>query len=198
MNITTHATKKEKGFGFIGLLIVIAIIGLSTTFFASTYIKSDDSETPGMAIQLAEEAKQQAEESAEKSSSGVQTSNVINLSGQGLTKAPESIFSKTNTDELNLSNNNIDGSLQAEVRHLGKLKVLNLSNNNFTGVPAEVGQLSHLEILNLSGNPLTGLPNELANLKNLQVLDLRNTQYSTQDLEVIKNGLSGGVVIYTD
>ena len=93
----------------------------------------------------------------------VVTGNVIDLSGQGLTKAPDNIFSKTSTEELNLSNNNLSGSLQAEVRHLQALKVLNLSTNKFTGVPAEVGQLKNLEVLNHPNNNLTGLPYELGN-----------------------------------
>jgi len=125
----------------------------------------------------------------------VKVSNVVNLSNQGLTSVPEYVFSQKKTEELNLSNNNLRGSLQAEIRHLENLRVLNLSKNNFTGVPAEVGQLSQLEILNLSGNPITGLPYELGNLKNLKVLDLRNTNYSKEDLEVITNGLPSSVSI---
>ena len=69
---------------------------------------------------------------------------------------------------VDLSGRGLSGSLKAEVRLLSNLKTLDLSNNNFTGLPAEVGQLSKLENLNLSNNPLTGLPNELANLKNLK------------------------------
>ena len=88
--------------------------------------------------------------------------------------------------------------MQGEVRFLKNLHTLDLSDNNFTGVPAEVGQLSRLEILDLSNNPLTGLPNEIGNLKNLKVLDLRGTSYSTQDLEVIRQGLSSGVDIRVD
>ena len=120
----------------------------------------------------------------------------IDLSNKGLTKAPEYIFKETDTEILNLSNNKISGALQAEVRHLENLIVLDLSDNDFTGVPAEVGQLKNLEVLDLSGNPITGLPNELANLKNLKSLDLRGTNYSTQDLEVIKKVLPSDVLIY--
>lgn len=81
---------------------------------------------------------------------------------------------------------------------LSNLRILNLSNNDFTGVPAEVGQLSKLEILNLSNNPITGLPNEIGNLKNLKVLDLRETNYSKQDLESIKQNLSESTKILVD
>lgn len=53
-------------------------------------------------------------------------------------------------------------------------KVLNLSNNNFSGViPQDIGQLKSLDILSLSSNNLSGeIPQQLGNLTNLQVLDL--------------------------
>lgn len=120
----------------------------------------------------------------------------IDLSNKGLTKAPEYIFKESATETLNLSNNKLTGALQAEIRFLANLRVLDLSNNDFTGVPAEIGQLKNLEVLNLSGNPITGLPYELANLKKLRSLDLRGTKYSAQDLDVIKKGLPSDVVIY--
>lgn len=97
--------------------------------------------------------------------------------------------------QVDLSGRGLSGSLKAEIRLLSNLQTLDLSNNNFTGLPAEVGQLTELKILNLANNPLTGLPNELSNLQNLQTLDLRGTQYSEQDLAVIEAGLSNGAVI---
>jgi len=123
------------------------------------------------------------------------TLHVLDLSGQGLTKTPEYVFGRTDIDELNLSNNSLTGSLQAEVRHLQNLKILNLSNNKFTGVPAEVGQLSNLEILDLSNNQLTGLPYELGNLSQLKVLNLTGNNYSQADLARIKEKLPGTTVI---
>lgn len=126
-----------------------------------------------------------------------QTSELtIDLSNKDLTKVPDYVFKAITTEVLNLSNNKLTGALQAEVRQLENLKVLDLSNNNFTGVPAEIGQLKNLEVLNLSGNPITGLPHELANLKNLKSLDLRGTNYSVQDLEIVRKGLPSEVIIY--
>uniref|UniRef100_A0A8I6Y9B5 Uncharacterized protein n=1 Tax=Hordeum vulgare subsp. vulgare TaxID=112509 RepID=A0A8I6Y9B5_HORVV len=54
--------------------------------------------------------------------------------------------------------------------------VLNLSNNNFTGViPPQIGQLKVLVLLDFSFNKLSGqIPKSVGNLKNLQVLDLSN------------------------
>uniref|UniRef100_A0ACD5YN62 Uncharacterized protein n=1 Tax=Avena sativa TaxID=4498 RepID=A0ACD5YN62_AVESA len=53
-------------------------------------------------------------------------------------------------------------------------KVLNLGNNNFTGlIPEKIGQLKALISLNLSSNRLSGeIPQPICNLTNLQVLDL--------------------------
>jgi Leucine-rich repeat (LRR) protein len=126
------------------------------------------------------------------------TGAVLDLSNQGLTKAPAYIFDEVLTTELDLSHNKIDGALQGEVRHLAGLRVLNLSHNNFTGVPAEVGQLSNLQVLNLSYNKLTGLPYELGNLSKLKELDLRGNAYSKQDLEKIKQTLPASTVILID
>jgi Leucine-rich repeat (LRR) protein len=75
------------------------------------------------------------------------------------------------------------------------LKSLDLSNNQFTGVPAEVGQLSKLEVLNLSNNQLTGLPMEIRNLKNLKVLDVSGNNVSQLDLDGIIKKLPATVQV---
>lgn len=99
---------------------------------------------------------------------------------------------------LDLSGKGLTGSLKAEVRQLVNLRELDISDNNFTGLPAEVGQLSKLEVLNLADNPLTGLPHELGNLQNLRVLDLRGTQYSEFDLGIIQGQLPASTQILID
>jgi len=104
----------------------------------------------------------------------------------------------SNASVLDLSGRGLSGSLKAEVRQLTRLKTLDISHNNFTGIPAEVGQLSQLEVLNLSYNPVTGLPYELGNLSNLKVLDLRGTNYSEIDLSVIKQTLPATTQILVD
>lgn len=101
------------------------------------------------------------------------------------------------TTAIDLSGRNLSGSLKAEIRQIPTLEVLDISNNNFTGVPAEVGQLKNLRILNLSNNPLTGLPRELANLPRLEILDVSGTDYSEADLAVIRAGLPVSANIIT-
>ena len=124
-----------------------------------------------------------------------QSGNTLNLSNQNLQKVPDSVFSKTNLEVLNISNNQLTGALQAEIRKLQNLRVLNASNNLMTGVPAEIGQLENLEVLDLSNNRLTGLPNELGNLKNLKTFNISGNNYSEADLNGIIEKLSNTVTI---
>lgn len=197
-------------FGLLGVVTFLVTDRLVENDTADTKVEKIDLDTDKEVTGVKNEAKNLDAEKSSDATNVVQPNTVtekpitntkiqgvtIDLSNKGLTKAPEYIFKETDTEILNLSNNKISGALQAEVRHLENLIVLDLSDNNFTGVPAEVGQLKNLEVLDLSGNPITGLPNELANLKNLKSLDLRGTNYSTQDLEVIKKGLPRDVLIY--
>jgi|Napbiome12C3dose_1001474.scaffolds.fasta_scaffold00004_141 hypothetical protein len=124
--------------------------------------------------------------------------NVLNLSNQGLEKLPADILTKSNLEELDISNNKLTGALPAEIRNLQRLRVLDASDNLMTGVPAEVGQLQNLEILDLSNNKLTRLPYELGNLKKLKQLNLAGNNFAKQDLEIIKKGLSPNVVVITE
>lgn len=128
-------------------------------------------------------------------STSKQSLKKFDLSNKGLATVSSNVFLRTDIEELDISGNNLTGALSGEIRNLKNLKVLNVSNNQMTGVPAEIGQLSKLEALDLSNNKLTGLPYELGNLKNLKVLKLSGNDYSKQDLEVIKKGLPASVVI---
>ncbi len=172
---------KNSQIGFVGILFAVAIAVLLV--IGGVYFYNQNA---------TEDGPQKSGTPSTQTSQGV-----INLSGQGLTKAPEYIFNQTETVELNLSNNSIGGALQSQVGNLKNLKVLNLSNNKFTGVPAEVGQLKNLETLNLSDNSLTGLPNELGNLSNLKFLDISGNNYSEADLAGIKARLPASTVIKT-
>jgi Leucine-rich repeat (LRR) protein len=122
-------------------------------------------------------------------------SNKLDLSNQQLSQLPIQIFALTNLEELNISNNKITNSIQAEIRQLQNLKVLNASNNLMTGVPAEIGQLQNLQVLDLSNNQLTGLPYELGNLSNLKTLNISGNNYSSHDLNIITEKLPPNVNI---
>ena len=86
--------------------------------------------------------------------------------------------SKGRVTELWLGDNNLSGSIPAELGGLANLTSLGLTNNQLTGtIPAELGDLANLVELHLWGNQLTGtIPAELGDLANLTILDLNGNQ----------------------
>ncbi len=188
----------------LGLAVILVLIGGVALYNQETKLTTDNptaTTTNRTAVATSTIGSNNASNTIEVStttSSSTNPASVIDLSNTGLTKTPMDIFSKTNTEELDLSTNSLTGSLPAEVRLLQNLKVLNLSGNQFTGVPAEIGQLKNLEVLDLSNNKITGLPNELGNLSKLKVLNLSGNDYSATDLAIIKARLPNTVKIVVD
>ena len=145
---------------------------------------------------------------------------VLDLSNKGITKVTSDIYSKTSTTDLILSNNNIqtlpsqmgkmtnvvifkidhnmlDGSLIGEIRQMSRLKQLDVSYNNMTGMPAEIGQLSDLQTLDYSYNKIDGLPNELKNLKNnLLVFNLTGNPLTLDKINKLKGELPNTNIIF--
>lgn len=122
--------------------------------------------------------------------SALQSAVRLDLSGSGLSSVSLSVFSRTELEVLDLSNNRLTGALPSQIGQLKKLRILDASGNQMTGVPAEIGQLTALQDLDLSENALTGLPMELGNLRNLRRLDLRGNDVSRQDLDQIRAKLT--------
>jgi len=81
---------------------------------------------------------------------------------------------------LDLSYNNLTGSLPPALGNLSELEWLALSNNQLTGsIPASLGGLTNLFYLSLWANQLSGaIPAELGNLSALQILELADNQLS--------------------
>ena len=77
---------------------------------------------------------------------------------------------------LNLSRNNLTGTIPAMVSRLEHLRRLRLSFNGLRGtIPPELGSLARLESLDLGGNHLTGsIPPELGRLAQLEDLSLKD------------------------
>jgi Leucine-rich repeat (LRR) protein len=145
---------------------------------------------------------------------------VLDLSNTGLTTVGANIYDQTSVTDLILSNNSIQtlpsqmgrmtnvvifridhnllsGSLIGEIRQMSKLRILDVSYNNMTGMPAEIGQLSNLETLNYSYNNIDGLPNELANLKNnLIEFNLTGNPLSQDKINVLKASLPNTNIIF--
>ena len=108
---------------------------------------------------------------------------------------------------IDLGENNLVGTLPAELGNLDNLQELLLSDNQLTGsVPTELGNLVRLQDLSLSHNKLTGsIPTELGNLDNLQELLLSDNQLTgsvptelgnlvrLQDLSLSHNKLTGSI-----
>ena len=145
---------------------------------------------------------------------------VLDLSNKGISKVTSDIYSKTSTTDLILSNNNIqtlpsqmgkmtnvvifkidhnmlDGSLIGEIRQMSRLKQLDVSYNNMTGMPAEIGQLSDLQTLDYSYNKIDGLQNELKNLKNnLLVFNLTGNPLTLDKINKLKGELPNTNIIF--
>ena len=82
--------------------------------------------------------------------------------------------------ELNLSENELNGTISSELGHLTHLEVLYLSENQLSGtIPSALGVLSNLIELSLWSNELTGpIPPELGRLANLEMLHLGKNELS--------------------
>ncbi|XP_010528265.1 PREDICTED: probably inactive leucine-rich repeat receptor-like protein kinase At3g28040 [Tarenaya hassleriana] len=104
--------------------------------------------------------------------------SVIQLKGNSFTGSVPAGFFDLGLEEIDFSHNALTGSLpRGSSRIFESLRVLDLSRNNLGGsIPGEVGLFIQLRYLNLSWNDLqTRIPPELGFLQNLTVLDLRNS-----------------------
>ena len=90
---------------------------------------------------------------------------------------------------LQLKDNNLVGSIPAELGQLTKLETLRLSNNQLTGsIPAELGQLKNLKLLGLDFNQLTGsIPTELGQLTKLERILLGGNQLTGCIPNILRN-----------
>ena len=104
----------------------------------------------------------------------------LDLSDNQLTGTiPSELSNLASLEWLSLSFNQLTGTIPVELEKLASLRILVLHDNQLTGsVPVELGNLASLEVLILSDNRLTGtIPVELENLAaTLRRLDLDDNQ----------------------
>ena len=100
----------------------------------------------------------------------------LNLTNSGLkgTLYEFSFSSLPNLAFLDLSMNELFGTVPIEISNLSKLIYLDLLSNNLSGeIPPQIGLLTNLEFLRLSENRLNGsIPPEVGRLKSLNLLAL--------------------------
>ena len=100
----------------------------------------------------------------------------INLERNSITAVPAEIWDLPQLASMELSGNQLQGSIESIVSSYAGLWRLGLANNQLTGtIPAQLGGATDLRALRLGGNQLTGaIPPELGNLGLLETLELQN------------------------
>ncbi|KAK7279951.1 hypothetical protein RJT34_25012 [Clitoria ternatea] len=81
---------------------------------------------------------------------------------------------------IDLSKNNLEGSIPDSLTSLSGLIGLNLSNNHFSGkIPRNIQKMKSLESIDFSNNHLSGpIPTNMSTMDNLGFLNLSNNNFS--------------------
>jgi Leucine-rich repeat (LRR) protein len=190
------------------IVLVVGVLGLGGWIIYDK-TKDDDATTAPSSITPSTSG-----ETANEITGGI----VVDLSGQSLTKVGPEIYNNTKTTDLILTNNlltslpsemgkmdnlvvlkidnnKLEGSLIGEIRKM-PLRVLDVSDNNMTGMPAEIGQLNKLETLDYSNNNIDTLPNEVKNLTQLKEFNLTGNPIPSSRIEQLRSELPNTVIIF--
>jgi len=105
----------------------------------------------------------------------------INLNQNNLVGTiPAEIGNLSALIRLNMYSNKLSGSIPVEIGNLSELHQIWLFSNQLSGeLPSEIGNLSNLTHLGIGGNQLTGtIPSSYGNLSNLSFLTVKNNNLS--------------------
>lgn len=97
--------------------------------------------------------------------------NLLNLSGNKISKLPTNLTGINTVENLYLENNKLT-ALPSTISQLKKLEIFNASNNELTKIPKEICSLKNLTYLLLGHNQISKLPAEMGLLVNLFELNL--------------------------
>ena len=86
--------------------------------------------------------------------------------------------------EIEISYNNLIGTLPHEIGNLSSLRWLSLYYNQLTSLPPEFGDLKSLQNIYLSDNQLTTLPHEINKLSSVGQIVLRNNQLTSLPTQI--------------
>nr|XP_043614466.1 probable LRR receptor-like serine/threonine-protein kinase At3g47570 [Erigeron canadensis] len=105
---------------------------------------------------------------------------------------PETITKLTRLRVLNISSNNIQGSIPANISQCIQLRVVDFMQNKLSGsIPEDLGLLVNLQTLNLAKNHLSGsIPLSIANLSSLTTLNLGTNKLNgpiPSELSLLRN-----------
>ncbi|KAK4405016.1 Leucine-rich repeat receptor-like serine/threonine-protein kinase BAM1 [Sesamum angolense] len=112
-----------------------------------------------------------------------------NMLSGSLAENSNSSSNQTKLGQMNLSNNQLHGSLPFSLSNFSSLQILLLSGNSFSGpIPPSIGELHQAVKIDLSGNSLTGeIPGEIGNCAHLNYLDLSQNNLSGSIPQAISN-----------
>jgi len=102
---------------------------------------------------------------------------------------PTEIGNLTNLHYLYLYSNQLSDEIPVEIGNLTGLRILRLYSNQLTGeIPSEIGNLTNLTSFSLGSNQLTGeIPTEIENLSNLTSLSLYSNELSGEIPDEVGN-----------
>lgn len=99
---------------------------------------------------------------------------LLDLSNNKITDLPSDLWSLGSLKNLNISFNQISGSLSSNIGNFGQLETLDVSGNNFSGrIPEAISSLSSLQVLKLNQNGFeSGIPLGILQCISLVLIDL--------------------------